>query len=72
MNPYVSVITLGVSDLNRAKQVYSEGLGRPIQLDYPEWVSFGLNDGSCWLGLRLVRPPRIDRVGSRATPNSHV
>jgi catechol 2,3-dioxygenase-like lactoylglutathione lyase family enzyme len=35
MNPHVSVITLGVGDLNRAKQFYSEGLGWPIQQDYP-------------------------------------
>ena len=27
MNPYVSGITLGFSDLNRAKQVYGEVLG---------------------------------------------
>ena len=31
MNPAVSVITLGVRDLDRAKRFYSEGLGWPIQ-----------------------------------------
>jgi len=33
MNPHVSVLTLGVRDLSRAKQFYSEGLGWPIQLE---------------------------------------
>jgi catechol 2,3-dioxygenase-like lactoylglutathione lyase family enzyme len=51
MNPHVSVITLGVSDLNRAKQFYHEGLGWPIQQDYAEWVSFRLGNGSSALGL---------------------
>jgi catechol 2,3-dioxygenase-like lactoylglutathione lyase family enzyme len=53
MNPFVSVITLGVKDLNRAKQFYGEGLGWPIQQDYGgEWVSFSLGNGSSALGLR--------------------
>lgn len=52
MNPYISVITLGVKDLTRAKQFYSEGLGWPILQDYPEWVSFSLGNGSHALGLR--------------------
>jgi hypothetical protein len=51
LNPYVSVFTLGVGDLKRAKQFYGEGLGWPMQHDYPGWASFGLNNGSCWLGL---------------------
>ncbi len=51
MNPHVSVITLGVRDLNRAKQFYSEGLGWPIHQDYDPWVSFRLGDGSSVLGL---------------------
>lgn len=52
MKPHVSVITLGVRDLNRAKQFYSKGLGWPIGQDYPEWVSFSLGDGSSALGLQ--------------------
>lgn len=51
MNPYVSVISLGVSDVKRAKQFYGEGLGWPLKQDYPGWVSFALNGGSSWLGL---------------------
>ncbi len=50
MNPHVSAITLGVRDLNRAKEFYA-GLGWPIQQDYPEWVSFRLDNGSALLGL---------------------
>ena|SRR5437867_8365181 len=51
MNPHVSVITLGVRDLEQAKQFYGKGLGWPIEQDYPQWVSFKLGDGSTWLGL---------------------
>ena len=50
MKPHVSGITLGVEDVNRAKQFYS-ALGWPIQQDYGEWVSFGLNNGTSMLGL---------------------
>ena len=51
MNPHVSVITLGVRDLARARQFYGEGLGWPIEQDYPQWVSFKMDDGSTMLGL---------------------
>jgi hypothetical protein len=51
MNPYVSCITLGVRDLQRAKQFYGEGLGWPIRQEHGEWVSFSLNRGSSTLGL---------------------
>ena len=51
MNPHVSVITLGVEDVSRAKQFYGEGLGWPILQDYAEWVSLGLDGGSSALGL---------------------
>lgn len=50
MNPYVSAITLGVRDLNRAKQFYAD-LGWPIEQDQPYGVSFKMSDGSCDLGL---------------------
>src|SRR2546430_15319593 len=53
MKPHVSGITLGVKDMNRAKQFYSKGLGWPIQQDYQgQWVSFSLNNGSSTLGPR--------------------
>lgn len=51
MNPYVSGITLGVKDVNRAKQFYSRGLGWPILQEQGDWVSFSLNNGSSALGL---------------------
>ena len=40
MNPHISSITLGVGDLNRAKEFYSEGLGWPVQVDQGYFVSF--------------------------------
>lgn len=48
MNPHVSFITLGVGDLNRARQFYSDGLGWPIQ---GHFVSFRPADGSSALTL---------------------
>jgi uncharacterized protein len=51
MNPHVSVITLGVRDMTRAKRFYGEGLGWPVEQDYPQWVSFKMGDGSSLLGL---------------------
>jgi hypothetical protein len=51
MKPYVSIITLGVNDLGRAKQFYSEGLGWPILQEQGPWICFGLGDGSSALGL---------------------
>jgi predicted enzyme related to lactoylglutathione lyase len=51
MNPHVSVITLGVRDLGRAKQFYREGLGWPIQQEQEDWVCFSLGDGSSALAL---------------------
>src|SRR2546425_628860 len=51
MIPHVTVITLGVKDVNRAKQFYHEGLGCPIEQDHGVFVSFKLGDGSSSLGL---------------------
>jgi uncharacterized protein len=51
MNPHVSVITLGVRDLSRAREFYSEGLGWPIQQEDHNWVCFALGDGSSALAL---------------------
>jgi len=51
MNPHVSVITLAVRDLPRARQFYAEGLGWPVAQDYPQWVSFKTGQGSSMLGL---------------------
>ena len=51
MNPHVSVITLGVRDLNRAKRFYGEGLSWPIQQEDYNWVCFSLAGGSSALAL---------------------
>lgn len=51
MKPAMSVITLGVKDLNRVEQFYREGLGCPIQQDHGGFVSFSLGDGSSALAL---------------------
>ena len=51
MNPHVSVITLGVTDLARAKEFYGKGLGWTAYQDYPQWVAFAINNGSSGLGL---------------------
>jgi uncharacterized protein len=50
MKPHISVTTLGVRDLNRARQFYSEGLGWPVLQAQGAWVCFGLGERSA-LGL---------------------
>jgi uncharacterized protein len=65
MNPHVSAITLGVSDVARAKQFYGDGLGWPILEDYGNWVSFRMGDGSSSLGL-LTRDALADDAGQAA------
>ena len=52
MKPHVSVITLGVDDMGRAKRFYGEGLGWTALQDYGEWVCYALGDGSSVLGLQ--------------------
>jgi catechol 2,3-dioxygenase-like lactoylglutathione lyase family enzyme len=49
--PQVSVITLGVRDLSRAREFYAEGLGWPIQQEDHNWVCFSLGHGSLALAL---------------------
>jgi catechol 2,3-dioxygenase-like lactoylglutathione lyase family enzyme len=51
MNPHVSVITLGVKDLAKARQFYGKGLGWTAYQDYPQLVAFSINNGSSGLGL---------------------
>lgn len=50
MNPSISVITLGVSDLERSKRFYGD-LGWPVELDANGFVAFGAADGSSGLAL---------------------
>ena len=49
MKPRISMITLGVSDLERSIKFYQEGLGFPQMASPPQVAFFTLN-GS-WLGL---------------------
>jgi catechol 2,3-dioxygenase-like lactoylglutathione lyase family enzyme len=51
MRAHVSVITLGVRDLNRAKQFYGERLAWPVLAEEGDWVCFQLGDGSSALAL---------------------
>jgi uncharacterized protein len=51
MNPHIGFVTLGVGDLNRAKQFYSEGLGWPVQVAQGQYVAFNPAEGSSALTL---------------------
>jgi catechol 2,3-dioxygenase-like lactoylglutathione lyase family enzyme len=50
MNPRISLITLGVGDLERSKRFYKEGLGLPEHNAGSDEVAFFALDGT-WLGL---------------------
>jgi catechol 2,3-dioxygenase-like lactoylglutathione lyase family enzyme len=47
----VTAIMLGVDDLGRARKFYADGLGCPIDKDYPGFVSVSLGAGSSSLAL---------------------
>lgn len=49
MNPRISMITLGVEDMETAVKFYEEGLGFPRKESPPEVAFFTLN--GTWLGL---------------------
>lgn len=49
MDKRISMITLGVSDLNRSIEFYEQGLGFP-RMDSPPTVAFFTLNGT-WLGL---------------------
>src|SRR5947207_13278739 len=51
MNPQITAILIGVKDLEGSKRFYGEGLGCPIDKDYPQFVSFKLGGGSSEFGL---------------------
>ena len=50
MEPRLSLVTLGVSDLARARQFYAEGLGLPLQPQSNDDVAFFALHG-VWLSL---------------------
>jgi uncharacterized protein len=62
------VITLGVSDLQRARAFYHEGLGWPIQQQDHNWVCFLLAGGRSALALypwdELADDARVPADGS--------
>lgn len=49
MEPRISVITLGVADMDRATRFYRDGLGLPVRDDKPPVVYFALR--GTWLAL---------------------
>jgi catechol 2,3-dioxygenase-like lactoylglutathione lyase family enzyme len=51
VNPHVSVITLGVRDLARARRFYAQELGWPVQQEDHNWVCFLLTGGSTAFAL---------------------
>ncbi len=51
VKPTVSVITLGVRDLARAREFYADHLGWPIRDEDHNWVCFTLGDGVSALAL---------------------
>lgn len=57
MEPQINAITLGVEDINRAKQFYGDGLGWPIEQDQGQYVSFGSGEGSS--GFALYSRPAL-------------
>lgn len=58
MKPRISMITLGVQDMERSVRFYQEGLGFPLKDATPEVAFFSLN-GS-WLGLYGREPLAVD------------
>jgi len=49
MEPYISLVTLGVADLARATQFYRDGLGLPLHGEFPGVAFFALR--GTWLSL---------------------
>jgi uncharacterized protein len=52
MKPHASGIVLGVSDVDRSKAFYAQGLGWPIDQEAPGWIRFLINDGACAIGMK--------------------
>lgn len=66
MQPRMSMITLGVSDLERSRKFYRDGLGFP-QMDSPPEVAFFTLNGT-WLALYprelLAEDAQVPATGS--------
>ena len=72
MSLHATAIVIGVQDLARAKKFYGEGLGCPVEKDFPQFVSFRLGDGGPELGLytreALARTRACPRRGKASRP----
>jgi catechol 2,3-dioxygenase-like lactoylglutathione lyase family enzyme len=68
VKPHVSVLTLGVRDLARARKFYAERLGWPVHQEEENWVCFLLGGGSTAFALypwdELAEDARADPDGS--------
>lgn len=66
MKPKISIITLGVADIDRATTFYRDGLGLPSYGNFPGITFFELS--STWLALypqdQLADDAQVDRQGS--------
>jgi catechol 2,3-dioxygenase-like lactoylglutathione lyase family enzyme len=61
-------ITIGVTDMKRAKAFYKDGLGLPVKKDYRRFVMFGGETGASDLGMyqrdALAGDAAVDPAGS--------
>jgi catechol 2,3-dioxygenase-like lactoylglutathione lyase family enzyme len=68
MNPQISVVNLGVRNLDGARRFYREGLGWPIGQEDSNWVCFTLASGSLGLVIYpwdlLAADARVPAEGS--------
>jgi catechol 2,3-dioxygenase-like lactoylglutathione lyase family enzyme len=51
MNAHVSGITLGVTDVERSRRFYGEGLGWQAMQEQGPWAAFAINGGTSVFGL---------------------
>ena len=51
MKQHLSIVTLGVADLARAKRFYTGGLGWTVTAEENDWIAFGYGDGSSAVAL---------------------
>ena len=67
MDPHVSVITLGVRDLARAREFYVGRLGWPVHQEDVNWVCILLGGGATAFALypwdELAADARVDPAG---------
>lgn len=66
MEPRITLISLGVEDLDRAIAFYRDGLGLPLR-DGPDGIAF-FSTGATWLSLfprnKLAEDATVDAEGS--------